>query len=192
MRNVVRGRFSFYSLLTVRIHRNLIWFSSWNFVIVRVFWPAHVLSCDLDSETEGRKKTDYHTFSSHIKPQFICHKIIRSFFLGVAVKLAHFARNQKIVTCTPGVSFTGVLAINNSPHWKLFESVSLKCFTRYWSLWSFTRPAISLTSVHPGYKTNCEECQEHRYVSGFWNFEEFYILFHVLNINFLPIPLFLS
>ena len=95
------------------------------------FWPAHVLNCDLDSETEGRKKTDYHTFSSHVKPQFICHKIIRSFFLGVAVKLAHFARNEKIVTCTPGVSFTGVLAINNSPHWKLFESVSLKCFTRY-------------------------------------------------------------
>ena len=156
----------------VRIHGNLIWFSSWNFVI----------------ETEGRKKTDYHTFSSHVKPQFICHKIIRSFFLGVAVKLAHFARNEKIVTCTPGVSFTGVLAINNSPHWKLFESVSLKCFTRYWSLWSFTPPAISLTSVHPGYKTNCEECQEHRYVSGFWNFKEFCILFLVLNIKFLPIP----
>ena len=104
--------------------------------ILEFCYRTRILACTcaqlhLDSETEGRKKTDYHTFSSHIKPQFICHKIIRSFFLGVTVKLAHFARNEKIVTCTPGVSFTGVLAINNSPHWKLFESVSLKCFTRY-------------------------------------------------------------
>ena len=51
-------------------------------------------------------------------------------FFGMAVKLAHFARNVKIVTRTPGVSFTGVLAINNCRHCKLFEGVTLESFTR--------------------------------------------------------------
>ena len=79
----------------------------------------------------------------------------------MAVKLAHFARNVKIVTRTSGVSFTGVLAINNCPHCKLFVGVTLECFTRYWSLWSFAWPTNSLTSIHLGYKTNCEKCQGH-------------------------------
>ena len=87
--------------------------------------------------------------------------MIRFLLLGVAVKLAHFARNVKIVTRTPGVSFTGVLAINNGPHWKLFEGVTLESFTRYWSLWSFTWPINSLTSMHLGKKINCEKCQGH-------------------------------
>ena len=87
--------------------------------------------------------------------------MIRFLLLGMAVKLAHFARNVKIVTRTPGVSFTGVLALNNGPHCKLFEGVTLESFTRYWSLWSFTWPTNSLTSMHLGYKINCEKCQGH-------------------------------
>ena len=87
--------------------------------------------------------------------------MIRFLLLGMAVKLAHFARNVKIVTRTPGVSLTGVLAINNGPHCKLFEGVTIESFTRYWSLWSFTWPTNSLTSMHLGYKINCEKCQGH-------------------------------
>ena len=87
--------------------------------------------------------------------------MIRFLLLGMAVKLAHFARNVKIVTRTSGVSFTGVLSINNCPHCKLFEGVTLECFTRCWSLWSFALPTNSLTSMHLGYKTNCEKCQGH-------------------------------
>ena len=67
-----------------------------------------------------------HTFTFHVESQFICYKMIRFLLLGMAVKLTHFARDVKIITRTPGVSFTGVLAINNGPHGKLFEGVTLE------------------------------------------------------------------
>ena len=87
--------------------------------------------------------------------------MFRPLLLGMAVKLTHFARNIKIVTRTPGVSFASVLALNNGPRCKLSEGVTLESFTRYWSLWSFALPTNSLTSMHLGYKTNCEKCQGH-------------------------------
>ena len=109
-----------------------------------------------------------HTFTFHVESQFICYKMIRFLLLGMAVKLTHFARDVKIVTRTPGVSFTGVLAINNCPHCKLFERVTLECFTRCWSLWSFAWPTNSLSSMHLGYKTNCEKCQGHHTALELW------------------------
>ena len=57
--------------------------------------------------------------------------MITLLLLGMAVKLTHFARNVKIVTCTPGVSFTSVLALYNGPRYELFEGVTLESFTRY-------------------------------------------------------------
>ena len=52
----------------------------------------------------------FYNFSFHVESLIIRHKIFGFLLLGMAVKLAHLARDVKIVTRTPGVSFTSVLA----------------------------------------------------------------------------------